>query len=806
MSQSFERAEFNSPAPPAPPYAEGESSKANEPATLEPALEPMTERKRLGEVLVDAGTITPNELSIVLRRQEEDPGRKRLGQVIVDSGFATEDAIARALAVQLNLPYVDLQSVIADPDVMTLVPKNIAERHQLVPIRRKQDELTVAMADPTNLIAIDDVRTASGIQVVVIAVANLSAVPEAIDRLYAVELTATNLLDRFGVAAEIEVLPGEADVSLGDDAEELHRSAQRAPIVRLVNAMMADAVRARATDVHIEPQTHEVKVRYRVDGLLRDVLTIPKHMQALVISRLKIISNMDIAERRRPQDGRTKIIVAGREIDARVSTIPTLAGEKVVIRLLDQDEEVIGLERLGFEPDQMSMVSRSLAQPQGLVVFTGPTGAGKTSTMYAGLMAMASAEKNVVTIEDPIEYELPGMNQMPVDERTGVTFAKGLRSILRQDPDVIMIGEIRDLETAQIAMQASLTGHLVLTSLHTNDAFSAVTRLVDLGVEPFRVAAALTLVIAQRLVRRVCDHCARPAEPSEKTLIEMNLNPSDLIGVKLLRGEGCDHCQYTGYRGRIGIYEVLPVSQRLRDQLATQVTDMSLTQAVRGSSSLVGLREAGLLKVKQGITTLEEVMRVTHVDVEPAPKCPACHHEVDPAFVVCPYCQHDLSTPKCRNCAREVEADWKICPYCRAELPASGAGTERPRILVVDDDPSLRLLAETIFSNDYEVSVAKTGEEGVKRATIERPDLIILDYQLPDILGTDVARRLRNSAQTSLIPLIMLTGYGGGDLEVEALRSGVDDYVEKPFDENALKARMEAALRKSGARLGRSPA
>jgi type IV pilus assembly protein PilB len=748
--------------------------------------------------LVTAEVITPDQLEGALKVQENASGRKpKLGSVIVKLGFAEEDEIARALAQQLDVAYVDLNAVIPDPEATRMLPRSLARRHQLLPIRKVDDGIVIAMADPTNVVAMDDVRTSIKGTKVSVVVATPGAIKEFEERFYAAGMGTIDILDRLGVATEVEVVPEEQELDLGNaaDVEALERSAHTAPIVRLVNAILADAVSARATDVHVEPQQTEVKVRYRVDGLLREVMVLPKHVQSLVISRIKIISGMDIAERRRPQDGRGKILVDDHEVDSRVSCVPTFAGEKIVIRLLRSGEEAVALDALGMEQEQLETVKKGLVVPQGLIIFTGPTGAGKTSTMYAALDHIESREKNIVTLEDPIEYQIAALNQMQIDEKSGLTFAGGLRSILRQDPDVIMVGEIRDLETAQIVMQSSLTGHLVLSSLHTNDAASVVTRLVDLGVEPYLIASALELVIAQRLIRVICDNCKEKAEISNQLLSLLGLAPPDLEGATVMKGAGCERCAYSGYRGRTGIYEVLPIGQQLREQITAQVSDSSLSYAAR-AAGVKSLRASGLSKVKAGITTLEEMLRVTHVEREEIVRCPACRQEVDLAFLVCPYCQEDLSGDTCPSCSREVQPEWSICPYCRADLPSKKRPPEgRPRILVVDDDASLVKLVQGILEDRYEVLPAATAEEGLRRANIERPDLILLDLWLPDILGIEAAERLRRSATTSLIPVIMLTGDDSS--EVASLRAGVDDYVVKPFDEDALVARIESALRRS---------
>lgn len=736
---------------------------------------------------------------VLARQQAAEGKRPRLGVLIHQLGLATEDEVAAALAAQLGLPFLDLATVPLDPGTVEMVPRTLAYLHHLVPIERTADDgLLIAMADPTNVVAIDDVRIATGVREVRVAVATASAVQEAADRLYGLEGAATDLVNRLGVATGVEVLP-ELDID-EDDVDLLRRSTNLAPIVRLANAVFADAVRGRATDIHVEPQASEVKIRYRIDGLLREVMTLPKHTHAAFVSRIKIISGMDIAERRRPQDGRGKIRVESVDVDTRVSAIPTLTGEKVVIRLLRKGEGVVGFPSIGMDPDELETLSRALAAPQGLIVLTGPTGSGKTTTLYAALTHLKTPDKNVVTLEDPIEYEIPGINQTQIDEKTGITFARGLRTILRQDPNVIMVGEIRDAETAEIAAQAALTGHLVLTTLHTNDAASAVTRLVDLGVEPFLIASSLSLVVAQRLVRTICDRCRTPAEPSERTLELLGIGRRALDNARLFRGEGCEACGYTGFRGRTGLFELLPVSSQMREQIAAQPSEAILGRAARAAGHR-SLRQNGLAKALAGITTLEEVLRVTYVDAVEAPSCPSCRQEIDRSFVACPYCQAELGPAGCPSCGKPTEPGWGACPYCRADLRPVEIPSERPRVLAIDDDPSISALLSAVMGDEFEVEAVRSGEEGIRRATVARPDLILLDLGLPDMRGTEVAQRLRESVATSLIPIIMLTGFD--DAEMESLRAGVDDYVTKPFDPERLRARMQAALRRVARSLAR---
>ena len=614
------------------------------------------ERRPLGQLLLEAELITPEQLAHSLDHQQRTPGkRRRLGTLLVELGFAKERVVAQMLARQLGIPFVDLASLTPEPQAIDAVPRSVAIQHRLMPLRSTDRYIEIAMADPSNVIAVDDVRAASGYTDIRLLVATASEIEAACSVFYSDEGGAARILTRLGDTEEFAAAHMREQSSVEQtEVAELTRSAHSGPVVQLVNALLTDAVRAQATDIHIEPQRTHVHIRYRVDGLLREEMTIPKHLQSLVISRLKIISGMDIAERRRPQDGRGKVRVDDREIDTRVSVVPTFSGEKVVIRLLPKADDTVSLSAVGATDEQLTMLHSALAASRGLIVFTGPTGAGKTSTMYSALSYSKSPEKNVITLEDPIEYQIPGLNQVQIDEKSGITFSRGLRALLRQDPDVIMVGEVRDTDTAQIVIQSSLTGHLVLTSLHTNDAPSAVGRLLDLGVEPYLLASALSLVIAQRLVRVVCSNCAQPDEdPSAPALVgggEMTLR----------RGAGCDKCGRTGYRGRTGIFEFLPVDDEMRERIAAQASPASLMDGIHFES----LRDNGMRKVRAGITTTDEVFRVTDNAQQVTRRCPNCDHAVERSFMSCPYCATFLAEVSCTTCGRTLKPEWKLCPYC----------------------------------------------------------------------------------------------------------------------------------------------
>jgi type IV pilus assembly protein PilB len=575
-------------------------------------------RTNLGEILMKAGVITHEDWASARTEWSAVPDPKpSIQHFLIEAGAATDVTIAKTVAEELGLEYIELIGQQIDPMLIKEVPERLATRHHVVPVSRTDNELVVAMSDPTNVVAIDDIRIASRASHVTVVLAPLSAIHETLRKLYAVEKSANGILSKLadgGSVSDYDDDQGsEEDVMDADATDE-----EMGSIVPLTNALVADAVRAGATDVHIEPTPDAVEVRYRVDGLLREASTLPKQVQGQVVTRLKIMAGMDIAQRRRPQDGRSKVHVDGETIDTRVSTIPTISGEKVVIRILSNGGTGLDIRKLGFLPDELEILEDTLHLPQGLVVFTGPTGSGKTSTMYSGLSHIKTAEKNIITLEDPIEYRIPGLNQVQINNKAGISFAAGLRSILRQDPDVIMVGEIRDPETAETVIQSALTGHLVMSSLHTNDAPSVISRLGDLGIEPFLIASALSLVVAQRLVRSICEECKAEHTPSDRTIRLLGMSREEAQEHTYMKGAGCHHCGHTGYRGRTGLYEVLQVTEELRQMIGGGANDTEIDEAVR-NSGLVELRQVGLTKARMGVTTLEEVLRVTDAGKRGAP-------------------------------------------------------------------------------------------------------------------------------------------------------------------------------------------
>jgi len=555
----------------------------------------MARRKRLGELLLEAGLITQEQLDEALK--EEARGGKRIGEILVDLGYLTESDIYGAVGEQLGVPYVSLSYYSVDPDVIDTVPEQVARQHKIIPLFKVRDSLTLGMADPLNLAVIDQIVRSTGLDIEP-AICSAGEIEQAIDHYYGTASTMDEVVQVLGEDEE------EEEETL--DTSTLTQLAGDAPIVKLVNLVIAQAVKDTASDIHVEPDESLLRIRFRVDGVCREAYTQPKKLQSAIISRLKIMSNLDIAERRIPQDGRIQMIVEGKPIDIRVSTLPTVHGENVVMRILDKSNLMIRLSDLGFG-DQEPRLRQILSRPNGVILATGPTGSGKTTTLYSALNEVSNVEVNTITLEDPVEYRLPLIRQSQVNVKAGMTFAKGLRAVLRQDPDIVMVGEIRDAETAKIAVEAALTGHLVLSTLHTNDASGALPRLIDMGVEPFLVASSVGGIIAQRLVRRICSGCKVQIDPSASMLKAINMEGKD---VTLYKGEGCRGCNGSGYKGRAGIYEVLTVNEEIREL----VVDNASADRIRNVAMKDGmktLRLDGIDKALEGITTVEEVLRVT---------------------------------------------------------------------------------------------------------------------------------------------------------------------------------------------------
>ncbi len=556
----------------------------------------------LGQVLQQMGLVDSDQLTQALEIQSRTG--EKLGQILIDLKVITEVQLAEAMGRQWGYRYLSLADVRIDPDAVKLVPHSLALRLHVIPITWEHGRLVLAMTDPLNVIAVDDVRLITG-QEVEPVVTTEDELMAAINRHYQVDsaMDAPSRETMEDLAAEVS----EDEVSV----EQMKALVEDAPVVRLLNMIIDDAVREGASDIHVEPQRNGVLVRYRIDGVLHDVMKPARNLRAPLISRAKIMADLDIAERRRPQDGRIHLRSNGRGLDLRVSTLPTIFGEKVVMRLLDQATPLIGLNRLGFHSETLRLWEQAISSPYGMLLVTGPTGSGKTTTLYATLGTINTLEKNIVTIEDPVEYQLPRINQVQVNVKAGLTFAGGLRSILRQDPDIVMVGEMRDRETSEVGIQSALTGHLVLSTLHTNDAATAVTRLTDMGIEPFLISSSVLAIMAQRLARQICSHCKIAYVPPPDALKRLGLEASK-EDIQLYRGQGCEECRFTGYRGRIGVFELLVLSDTIREMIVRRAPSPEIkAQAVR--EGMQTLRDDGLEKVLSGVSTIDEILRVVYV-------------------------------------------------------------------------------------------------------------------------------------------------------------------------------------------------
>jgi type IV pilus assembly protein PilB len=562
-----------------------------------------TGTSRLGEMLVKANLLTEEQLKKALHQQDGQGGR--LGSHLVKLGYISEDDITSFLSKQYGVPSINLSHFEIDSGVIKLIPGEIAQKHMVVPINRTGSVLTVAMADPSNIFTIDDIKFMTGFKVEPVVAAE-SSIKNAINKYY----------DSAGVVQEIMKGYDDHDVSQVADAEEeinaaeLEKATEDAPVVKLVNLILTDAIKKGASDIHVEPYEKSFRVRYRIDGVMYEVMQPPMKLRAAITSRLKIMSQLDIAERRLPQDGRIKIKMGQREMDFRVSTLPTIFGEKVVLRLLDKSNLQLDMSRLGFDPKAREDFEKAILAPYGMVLVTGPTGSGKTTTLYSALNRLNTNETNIMTAEDPVEYNLPGINQVQMKAEIGLNFSAALRAFLRQDPDIIMVGEIRDYETAEIGIKAALTGHLVLSTLHTNDAPSTVSRLLNMGVEPFLVAASTNLIMAQRLCRKICAACKEELALPRGALVDLGFSAEEAKAIKSFKGKGCMACSETGYKGRIAIYEVMLINEQIKDGVLQGASVAELREFGR-ANGMKTLREAGLQKIREGVTTIQEIMRVT---------------------------------------------------------------------------------------------------------------------------------------------------------------------------------------------------
>jgi type IV pilus assembly protein PilB len=710
----------------------------------------------LGDLLVKRGVIDAAGLTRAIAAQSK--GGTTLGRALADLGLADESVVASTVATALHLEFLSGELPNVGPAAAALLTAEFCKKHRVVPLALDGAVLRVALSNPLDDSIVRDVGFRTGRKTIGIVVTEAW-----LERLHtkvyapAVAHTATpyDMLANVDPAGQVEAT-SEREYEL--DPAAVAKDTNLPPVVRLVNLLLSDAASAGASDVHIEPQETLLQVRQRVDGLLHEVLTIPRHLQDATISRLKIMSGMDISERRKPQDGRCQLKLGGSRIDLRVSSMPTQFGEKIVIRLLNPDRAVLPIDDLGLAPENLRLLQSFLARPQGMVLVTGPTGSGKSSTLYTSLNSIKSSTNNIITLEDPIEVQVPGVNQMQVNARAGVTFASGLRSILRQDPNVILVGEIRDQETADIALGAAQTGHLLLSTLHTNDATATITRLFDLGIQPFLIAASLVGIVAQRLVRRPCPACQKPHQPSAD-LIERAGGASQMpAGARWVAGVGCDQCAQSGMKGRIAIHEVMAVNDEVRELISNRAAEHVIRKAAIGGGMRT-LLEDGVDKAARGLTTLEEVLRVVSSGDASG------RVAVKPAVVIAP-------TP------------------APAVVTATATGG---KVLVVEDSPTIMQVIKYFLEIEgFQVFSAENGLLGLEMALRERPDVIVSDVMMPGMGGIEMVKALRADPLMKNVRILMLTSESTVEAEAEGLSAGADDYILKPVEPRRLAARVKA--------------
>ncbi|MGH7526911.1 MAG: ATPase, T2SS/T4P/T4SS family [Gemmatimonadales bacterium] len=714
-------------------------------------------------------------------RQEQASAAASVWEISVQRKLTTDEKILAAIATRFRFPVANLAQL--DPKVAQAVPEQIARRFNVVPVGQTDSYLEVATANPFDIDAEKVLAFATGREVRML-LGSPSRIREKVDELYrGADDVVSRLLEGIGTDFEVKEISSEDDELAAASAEE----AGRRPIIRLVDMMLADGVASRASDVHVEPIEGGVVVRYRIDGVLRQVMKIPRNAGLPLISRIKIMSGLDIADRLRPQDGRARVSVNGEAIDLRVSTLPASLGEKVVIRILSQRATVLSLDALGMNENEQQAVANLLRSKEGILLVTGPTGSGKTTTLYSAIRMIQSEGVNIVTVEDPVEYRL-GQNivQVQVHDKAGLTFASALRSILRQDPDVVLVGEIRDQETAQIALQASLTGHLVLSTLHTNDAANAVTRLVDMGMESYKIASALRGVVAQRLMRRLCVACRQPAteplpEPMARYVPE---------GTALYRGVGCAQCAMTGYRGRFSIVEVLTMNAELERRIGQAATADQIAELAR-ANGMRSLFESGLRHVLAGETSVDELLRVTDVPAEDRVRPPGDQQR--PAGRAG---RGGAAAPSAPPVSLDFTMDLELVDEAgpaHGEV-AGGRGQGTSVLLVEDEDQLRRVMKDLLEREGYAVSEARDGIQALDQVDRVAPDVIILDLNLPGLDGYSVLAQLRSRPATRAIPIMVLTAKGDEDNEVRVFELGADDFITKPFRARALSARLEAVL------------
>ena len=744
----------------------------------------------LCDALIEEGIITAEQL------QEIKDG-KRAGSVvleILDTLSVDEEKIVSVFTNRFGIGRAVLSDIL--PEALEGYSEKSAFKYMSIPFDRDGGLLKVAMVDPLNFNTLQDISFLTGLSVIPYA-ATRGEILQAVNTCYEISSELSTVLDRIEAydedsigllndnphsAAEVFQTGGRMDVS--------GEGTLSAPAIKLVNLLFNEATGCRASDIHIEPGQKKVDVRFRIDGVLKTHMEVPKWLHSALVSRIKIMSKLDISNRKTPQDGSIKISVKGNPVDLRISTLPTHLGEKVVIRFLNPERGNLELRDGGIDDEEYGRLKRSFSQPQGMILVTGPTGSGKTTTLHGVLKELNSHETNIVTIEDPVEYELEGITQVQVNEKAGLNFANSLRSILRQDPDIVMVGEIRDKETAEIAFRASMTGHLVLSTLHTNDTASTVTRLLDIGIEPTLVASSLLSIVAQRLVRVNCKHCLEGYRPDDGVF---SLVPGINSNARFVKGMGCKRCNGTGYNGRTAVFEILDISPAIK-KLILNTAPESQIKMQAAQEGMKTLFEAAAEKVYQGITTIEEVLRVISIDGPGEKTCPVCNTQYTGSD--CP-CSESSQEDDCSACGKRLDLNWKFCPYCgKTRKPYKIPEIQSlMRVLVVDDEPGLLKMVEIALRPlTLDIYTAQNGREAIEKAFTIKPNLIITDINMPVMDGFEMIKNLRSQVNTMFIPIIILSSRDAAEDMLKGFTYGTDDYVTKPFDYPELQARVKRLL------------
>ncbi len=781
--------------------------------------------KNIESIALQRMVLQGNEIeqAIALARQK---GVSAVELLLDQKGFS-EEGLADGFAEWLKIPRVRIASMSIDPDAGKAISEKIALKHQCLPLKIEGKKLVMAMANPADYDAIQDVQFVSGFTVQPV-VATRAEIFDGIEEMYRTDELMQEFLSKVSDSSDFTILSDEPD-KLNLDELDARTAADQVPVIKMCNLILQEAIRSQASDIHLEPTLNCLQVRMRIDGVLREYIEVPKWLHHPLVSRIKILSSLDIAERRVPQDGRFKAKLQNKSADLRVSTLPSLFGEKVVIRVLGT-MSIPALESLGFSEWQLSTLTDCLNQPQGMILLTGPTGSGKTTTLYSMISRRRSPEINIVTVEDPVEYQLEGINQVQVNTRAGLTFAGTLRSILRQDPDVILVGEIRDLETAEIAFQAANTGHLVLSTLHTDDAFGAIVRLLDLGVDRSLISTSLSLIVAQRLARRVCQQCKEPYTPASEIVQKLHVDDPGQI---FYRGKGCQSCRKIGYSGRLGVYEMLRVTSSMKELIRQKASESALRRAaaVAGTKTLL---EDGISKACHGETNPEELLRVIEIVAEETFPCPKCGSMVNREFKSCPYCAFTLRKI-CQACGQDLNPEWTLCPYCSTSTPAEAGAEESPKnsegahfllprsskeshlkrqphalpaapaqklpkIVVADDDRGILKVVEAALRQlpmEVEVFTAEDGIQALETIESKGADLAILDIKMPRMDGFGVCEELRKDIRTAFLPILMLTANSDQEHRTKGYMIGTDDFMSKPFALPEFLARVTRLLRRT---------